>query len=45
MSKELNKILKQAYDQFKDVSNPPVPIEEIKAYLKIEGIELKTNKR
>lgn len=40
MSKELNSILKEAYDQYKDVSNPPVPIKEIKEYLELEGIEV-----
>jgi hypothetical protein len=40
MDEELNKLLKQAYDQYKDVKNPPVPIEEIKEYLELEGIEI-----
>ena len=26
MSKELNDLLKQAYNKYKDVPNPPVPI-------------------
>ncbi len=40
MSKELNNLLKQAYIQYKDFKDPPVPIHEIKAYLKLEGIEI-----
>lgn len=40
MSNELNTILKQAYLQYKSDPNPPVPLEAIKEYLKLEGIDL-----
>jgi len=43
MSEELNNILKKAYFYYKDDINPPVPIEIIKEYLKLEGIVLGDN--
>lgn len=42
MSK-LNEKLIDIYYTFKDYDNPPVPIETIKEYLKLEGISLEMN--
>jgi hypothetical protein len=40
MSVELNEILTKAYHQYKDESNPPVPLATIKEFLELEGINL-----
>lgn len=40
MSDELNATLKKAYYQFKDDPDSPVPVEDIKLYLSLEGISL-----
>lgn len=40
MSEELNRLLIKAYDRYKNDINPPVPIEIIKEYLILEGIDL-----
>lgn len=40
MSKELNEILKKAYNRYKDVKNPPISLKPIKEYLETEGVEL-----
>jgi hypothetical protein len=40
MSNEFNKVLKNAYYQFKDYLDPPIPLELIKSYLEDEGIQL-----
>lgn len=40
MSKELNDLLKKAYNEYRDVPNPPVPIKEIKEYLELKEIEV-----
>lgn len=40
MSNELNKLLKKAYNRYKNDSKPPVPINHIREYLELEGIPL-----
>ncbi len=45
MDKELNKLLKRAYDLYKDVEYPPVPIPEIKEFLTMEGIDLNSKNK
>lgn len=40
MSDELNSTLKRAYYQFKDDPDSPVPVEDIKLFLSLEGISL-----
>lgn len=40
MSNELNALLIRAYNLYKDESNPPVPLESIKEYLKFEGLDI-----
>ncbi len=41
MSNELNILLKQVYYHYKNYKNPPVPLELIKEFLELEGINLK----
>ena len=36
----LNEKLKDIYKAYKDEKNPPVPVKEIKEYLKLSGVEL-----
>ncbi len=36
----LNDKLKDIYQTYKDEKNPPVPVKEIKEYLKLFGVEL-----
>lgn len=43
MSDEFNTFLKNAYRQFKDDPDPPIPLELIKDYLKDEGITVDEN--
>lgn len=43
MSKELNELLKKAYYRWKGNSDSPVPIESIKEFLELEGINLEEN--
>lgn len=43
MSNELNDVLLDAYKQWKDNEDPPVPIPEIKAFLESEGVSLGNN--
>lgn len=43
MSEELNILLKQAYYAWKDNPDPPIPLEAIKKYLKLENIDLEDN--
>jgi hypothetical protein len=38
MSKEFNTVLMNAYNQFRDHPDPPIPLELIKDYLKDEGL-------
>ena len=40
MSEELNILLKQAYYNWKDDPDPPIPLESIKKYLKLECVDL-----
>jgi hypothetical protein len=40
MSEEFNTFLKNAYHQFKDDPDPPIPLELIKSYLEDEGIKV-----
>lgn len=40
MSDTLIDVMKRAYHTFKDYDNPPVPIDDIKEYLKLEGVQL-----
>lgn len=40
MSNELNDLLKQAYHRWKDDLNPPIPLETIEEFMKIEGVPL-----
>ncbi len=40
MSEELNKLLKKAYHLYKDNSDSPIPLQTIKDYLKLEGVDL-----
>lgn len=40
MSEEFKNLLKKTYDQYKNDENPPIPLEEIKEYLELEGVEL-----
>jgi LEA14-like dessication related protein len=37
---DLTKKLKDIYTTFKNQSNPPVPIQDIKEFLELEGVEL-----
>ena len=38
-----NELLKKAYHRWRYDPNPPVPIEPIKEFLKLEGINLEKN--
>ena len=40
MVMRLNEKLKDIYKAYKDEKNPPVPVKEIKEYLKLSGVEL-----
>jgi ABC-type uncharacterized transport system substrate-binding protein len=40
MVMKLTDKLKDIYKLYKDEKNPPVPIKEIKEYLKLSGVEL-----
>lgn len=40
MSKELNELLRKAYQRYINDPNPPVPVATIKEYLELEGIPL-----
>lgn len=43
MSKEFNMILINAYNEYRDHPDPPVPLELIKEYLEDEGINVDEN--
>ncbi|BDZ67934.1 hypothetical protein [Methanobacterium ferruginis] len=40
MSEEFNTVLKNAYNQFRDHPDPPIPLELIKDFLHDEGIQV-----
>lgn len=44
MSKEFNAVLINAYNEYRDHPDPPVPLKLIKEYLEDEGISVDENK-
>jgi len=44
VTEEFKTLLKKTYDQYKDHENPPIPLNEIKEYLELEGVELEETK-
>lgn len=45
MTNELNNLLIKAYYRYNDDENPPVPINIIKKFLKLEGIDLEKDSK
>jgi hypothetical protein len=41
MARSLNDKLKDIYHTYKDLDNPPVPVDLIKEYLELSGVELR----
>lgn len=40
MTEELNNLLQEAYHSWKNHPNPPIPLETIRDYLALEGLQV-----